>query len=208
MTSRFYDRQSNCRYIDLNRTFPIFCFKIRLGPHFRRRTITITNFMLRMMFSRESLRAQAQVSFLLLTATQRYYRASPASNDSCGVRTHADRSTRTWVLRLRPLGQTVLKSLGNRCAFVGLLWVAIATKPLIDGPGNQKRGGSYLYMVLTKSIQFKFTWKEFSPTFLSFSINSASMSINSFAFPNSKVGAKKQGGALLRGVPPSNGYLE
>ena len=31
-------------------------------------------------------------------------------DDSCGVRTHADRSTRTWVWRLRPLGQTVLST--------------------------------------------------------------------------------------------------
>ena len=31
-------------------------------------------------------------------------------SDSCGVRTHADRSTRTWVWRLRPLGQTVLST--------------------------------------------------------------------------------------------------
>ena len=33
-------------------------------------------------------------------------------SDSCGVRTHADRSTRTWVWRLRPLGQTVLETVG------------------------------------------------------------------------------------------------
>ena len=50
---------------------------------------------------------------------------SSISNDSCGVRTHADRSTRTWVWRLRPLGQTVLRrggAQGITTAFVRCWW--------------------------------------------------------------------------------------